>query len=83
LLDAPLVVGVNMPTAERSSHVRWALDLLDKSPDAFATVLTDRRTSIEKSNNRLRGLLKQQKIEVVPHPPDILGCYVFVPGGKR
>ena len=27
LLDAPLVVGVNMPTAERSSHVRWALDV--------------------------------------------------------
>ena len=83
LLDAPLVAGVNMPTAERSSHVHWALDLVEKSPEAFAAVLTDRRTSIEESNNRLRSMLKQRKIEVVPHPPDILGCYVFVPGGKR
>jgi superfamily II DNA or RNA helicase len=83
LIDAPLVPGVNMPIAERISHVRWALDLLDSTSDAFAAVLNERRVAIEESNNRLRGMLKQGKIEVVPHPPDILGCYVLVPGAKR
>jgi superfamily II DNA or RNA helicase len=83
LLDAPLVPGVNMPNAERSSHVRWALDLLDQTPDVFAVVLKERCSTIEDSNNRLRGMLKHRKIEVTAHPPDILGCYVLAPGVKR
>jgi len=82
LIDAPLVPGVNMPTAERTSHVRWALELLAQN-DAFAAVLNERRAAIEESNNRLRGMLKQGKIQVIAHPPDILGCYVLVPGTKR
>jgi hypothetical protein len=80
LIDAPLVPGVNMPNAERTSHVRWALD---STPDAFAAVLNERRAAIEESNNRLRGMLKQGKIQVIPHPPDILGCYVLAPGARR
>jgi len=82
LLDAPLVPGINMPNVERSSHVRWALDLLEKTPDAFAAVETARRSAIEESNNRLRGMLRQRKIDVIPHSPDILGCYVLVPGKR-
>jgi hypothetical protein len=66
LIDAPLVPGVNMPNAERTSHVRWALDLLDSTTDAFATVLNERRAAIEESNNRLRGVIKQGKIQGYP-----------------
>jgi superfamily II DNA or RNA helicase len=83
LIDAPLVPGVNMPHAERTAHVRWALDLLDFAPDTFAAILKERRQEIEKSNNRLRGMLKQGKIQVIAHPPDILGLYVLVPGASR
>ena len=57
LLDAPLVPGVNMPNPEHSSHVAWALNLLDKSPNAFAAVMNERRAAIEESNNRLRGVI--------------------------
>jgi hypothetical protein len=45
--------------------------------------MSDRSAKIEESNNRLRGMLKQGKAKVTPHPPDIVGCYVLVPGGKR
>ena len=68
-----------MPLPERTNHVRWALDLLAKAPEAFQTVLDQRRTMIIESHNRLRGMLKQGKIEVTRHQPDILGCYVLVP----
>ena len=83
LIDAPLVPGVNMHSVERTSNVRWALDLLDSTPDAFAAVLSERRAAIEESNNRLRGMLKQGKIAVTSYLPDILGCYVLVPGARR
>ena len=98
LLDAPLVPGVNMPNPERSSHVAWALNLLDKTADAFAAVLNERRAAIEESNNRLRGVIghphlaspatkrerdRERKIQVTPYTPDVLGCYVLVPGAKR
>jgi hypothetical protein len=83
LLDTHPVAGVNMPNKERSDHVEWALQLLEKSSDAFDALTNERRVAIEESNNRLRGMLKQRKIEVKPHAPDILGCYVLVPGGKR
>jgi hypothetical protein len=83
LLDVPLFPGFNMPNKERSDHVAWAVGLLDKTPDAFAAVLTERRSAIQESNNRLRGMLKHRKIEATPYPPDILGCYVLVPGSRR
>lgn len=82
LVDAPLVPGVNMSNSEGSSHVRWALDLLEQK-DAFAPVVNERRAAIEESNNRLRGMLKHGQIQVTPHTPDILGCYVLVPGAER
>ncbi len=72
-----------MPLVERSNHVRWALDLLEKAPNAFQPVLDERQKTIVESHNRLRGMLKQRKIEVIPHAPDILGCYVLVPATIR
>ena len=83
LLDSKSVPGVNMPLVERSNHVRWALDLLEKAPNAFQPVLDERQKTIVESHNRLRGMLKQRKIEVIPHAPDILGCYVLVPATIR
>jgi hypothetical protein len=41
LLDAPLVPGVNMPNPERSSHVAWALNLLDMTPDRPTTLFSE------------------------------------------
>jgi len=82
-LDAKPVPGVNMPLAERSGHVKWALELLDKTPNAFESVLDERQKAIVESHNRLRGMLKLGKIEVIAHHPDILGCYVLVPAATR
>jgi superfamily II DNA or RNA helicase len=83
LLDSRSARGVNMPIPERMGHVRWALELLARTSNAFQFVLDERRQMIVESHNRLRGMLKQGKIEVTPHQPDILGCYVLVPAVVR
>jgi superfamily II DNA or RNA helicase len=72
--------GGNMPIAERSAHVRWALGLIS-DPKAFAAILDERRSELQAAHNRLRGMLKLKPFEITVHPPDILGCYVYVPVG--
>jgi hypothetical protein len=38
---------------------------------------------LQESHQRLRRLVKAPKLSIQPHtPPDILGCYVLVPGGR-
>lgn len=73
--------GGNMPIAERSAHVRWALDLATAA-GAYDAILEERRGEIQAAHNRLRGMLRLKPLEVTAHPPDILGCYVFVPVGS-
>jgi len=82
LLSAPLS-RANMPPTDRSNHVEWALRLAGKNRDSFAPVVESRKREIEAAHNRLRGMLKQTKLEVIPYEPDVLGCYVIVPSGLR
>ncbi len=79
LADSP-PAGGNMPIAERSVHVRWALDLMG-DPKAFEPILDERRAELQAAHNRLRGILKLKALEITVHPPDVLGCYVYVPLG--
>jgi superfamily II DNA or RNA helicase len=81
ILAAPLA-PVNMPLPERREHVRWALGLVAADGALFDPILENRRREIREAQNRLRGLLKQGEVEVRSDGPDILGCYVMVPGGR-
>jgi len=82
LLEAARPVA-NMPPPERSSHVAWALDML-KEGDWFAPLVSWRVRRLQESHQRLRKLVKAPKLTIQPHtPPDILGCYVLVPGGRQ
>lgn len=72
----------NMPPPERSAQVAWALDML-KEGDWFAPLVSWRLNQLQESHQRLRKLVKAPKLTIQPHtPPDILGCYVLVPGGR-
>ncbi len=70
-----------MPASEAQDHVRWALGMLND--EWYSEIVTRRANVLKESHNRLRTLVKGKKLAVKAHtPPDILGCYVLVPGGK-
>jgi hypothetical protein len=74
----------NMPQPERAEQVRWALDLLGRDDRWFDPVIAWRVGELQASNDRLRALTRAGSLQIGPHrPPDILGCYVLVPGGAR
>jgi superfamily II DNA or RNA helicase len=73
-----------MPQAERRAQVAWALDFLQARGEWYADLVADRELELSDSHNRLRKLARASAVEITPHvPPDILGCYVLVPGGAR
>ena len=74
----------NLSPAERAEQVRWALDFVQGQPDWFAPVVDARVQELKDAHDRVRRLLKAKRLAVQPHiPPDILGCYVLVPGAGR
>jgi superfamily II DNA or RNA helicase len=76
--------SANMPAAERTQHVTWALEQM--SADGWwNAIVDDRVAALKRSHKRLRTVVKAKALTVTPHPPpDILGCYVLVPakGGR-
>jgi hypothetical protein len=71
----------NISPEERTAHVERALDLLNDDPDWFRPILNWRVAELEAAHKRLRALLKERPLKIHPHtPPDILGCFVLVPG---
>ena len=75
--------SANMPPSERTGHAAWALSMLQEG-DWFAPLVTWRVNQLQESHQRLRKLVKAPKLLVQPHlPPDILGCYVLVPAGRK
>ncbi len=83
LLDRARPVA-NLPPTERQEQVRWALDFVQGQPDWYAPVVAARVRALTESHERVRKLVKARKLTVVPRtPPDILGCYVLVPGKAR
>lgn len=74
----------NLPPDERRRHVEWALGLLSDQPRWYESVVAQRTEALQGANDRLRKLVRATKLQVEAHtPPDILGCYVLVPGGTR
>lgn len=73
----------NMPLADRQAHVQWALGLLE-GEGWFAPLVDGRVKELQESHQRLRKLTRAGALTVRPHiPPDVLGCYVLVPIGRR
>ena len=71
----------NLSSAERAEQTRWALEFVQGQPDWHAPIVAARVAALTESHERLRKLIKASRLTVRPHtPPDILGCYVLVPG---
>lgn len=82
LLEGAHPVG-NMPDEERRRQVSWALEVL--SGNGAREVLEDlalsRAVALEECHSRLSRQSGGGAVKVHPYSPDILGVYVFVPGG--
>jgi superfamily II DNA or RNA helicase len=71
----------NISREERVTHVERALHLLKQDPQWFGPLLDWRVAELDAAHKRLRALLKNRPLKIHPHtPPDILGCFVLVPG---
>ena len=71
----------NLSRPERADQVRWALDIVQGEDGWFAPIVGARVRELTESHDRVRKLVKAKRLIVQPHtPPDILGCYVLVPG---
>ncbi len=78
--------AANMDDDERKKHVRWALDLL-KAKGAAKPVIEARSKQIMETHTRIRGMMTMKgdprpKLGLESYEPDILGCFVLVPGGR-
>jgi len=72
----------NLDPGERSRQVAWALEFVQGQREWWGPVLDARVQQLETAHARLRPLLKGAYLTIQPHtPPDILGCYVLIPGG--
>ena len=70
----------NMSMEERERQVVWALGMLGDG--WFQPILNERRKTLAAAHDRLRRTLgRRRQTEVLPYAPDVLGCYVLVPGG--
>ena len=73
-------VSGNMPLNERQEQIEWALNML--VGDWYREILEERANALKTAHNRLSRTMGGRTATVKPHePPDIIGCYVLVPGG--
>jgi hypothetical protein len=71
----------NMTREERARQVAWALDTL--TSDWHRAIVDDRVKVLTDAHDRLRRAIQGDALTVQPHlPPDIVGCYVLVPGRR-
>ena len=72
----------NLDRSARINYVARMLRILDSRNDWHVDLVEQRRTELHDSHTRLRRQIGGRAPRVTPHPPpDILGCYVFVPDG--
>ena len=72
----------NLSDAERATEVSWALSMLDADPRWFQSILDWRQSELEQAHERLRAMSGAGALTIDPKvPPDILGCFVLLPGG--
>ena len=73
----------NLDRSARIDYVDRMLKILEDRGDWYAGLVEQRRTELYDSHTRLRKQIGGRAPRVTPHPPpDILGCYVFVPDGS-
>ncbi len=68
---------------DRVQQVSWALQMIETAKADLERIAHKRAKETEAAYGRLREQIGGSQITVTPHPPDILGIYVLLPGGGR
>ena len=79
LQEADTDISANMSLTERQEHIKWALDMLQGN--WYEEISAERAATLKAAHNRLSNTMGKRTATVEPRdPPDIMGCYVLVPG---
>ena len=71
----------NMAPEDQSRHVEQMLEAMKRQQDWAASIIERRKASIQAAHERVRVATTGGKpIDIGANPPDIIGCYVLVPG---
>ena len=71
----------NMAPQEQSRHVEQMLAVMKRQQDWAAALVEQRKAAIQEAHERVRVATTGGKpIDIGANPPDIIGCYVLVPG---
>lgn len=82
LLESVIPKG-QITQQERREQVSWGLQVIEGARADLERIASERAKEAETAYARLREQIGGSQITVTPHPPDILGVYVLLPGGGR
>jgi len=81
LLEEAEPVG-NITDQEKQQRISGALKEVNVNRTELQRIADQRAKELEAAHDRLKQQIGGSKVKVTAHEPDILGVYVFVPGGK-
>jgi superfamily II DNA or RNA helicase len=81
LLEEAEAAG-NITDQEKSQRIASALDEVNAKRSELQHIADGRSAELEAAHDRLKQQIGGAKVKAKAHPPDILGVYVFLPGGN-
>jgi len=81
LLENATAAG-NISPQEKQQRIQQALDELRSGQSGLDAVADGRAAELEATYERLKPTMGGGKVAVIPYPPDLLGVYVLLPGGR-
>lgn len=81
LLEEAEAVG-NITGQEKQQRIAAALGEVSANRAELQRIADARAKELEAAHDRLKQQIGGAKVKATPHAPDILGIYVFLPGGK-
>jgi superfamily II DNA or RNA helicase len=81
LLEEVEAVG-NITEQEKQQRIASALEEVNANRAELQRIADQRATELEAAHDRLKQQIGGAKVKATAHAPDILGIYVFLPGGK-
>jgi superfamily II DNA or RNA helicase len=81
LLEEAEAVG-NITDQEKQQRITSALQEVNANRAELQRIADARATELEAAHDRLKQQIGGAKVKATAHAPDILGIYVFLPGGK-
>jgi hypothetical protein len=81
LLEQATAIG-NISPQEKQQRIDRTLEEFSSDQAALDSIANQRASELEATYERLKPTMGGGKVTVTPYPPDLLGVYVLLPGGK-